>query len=660
MDLDGTVLDETFQPSARTRGGDRARRGLRHRLPDRDRPHVRLGAPHRREARHPPAARLLPGRARRRSGHAARCSCTGRSRRRWRARSCARCPSEHARRSNLYIDDELYVWEENDGDAALLAGRGRRRCTSSARPGRLARAADHEDRDRRRARRRWTRCATSCSRSSAAARSSPSRCRTSSSSPRPASRRRAGSRCVADLLGFTAEQASPSATPRTTARCSTGRAAAWRSRTPTSACSGEADAVIPSVHDDGVAQLLEALAAARAARLERMLDIRLIRSDTERVRAALARREADGLLDEVLALDERRRALQTQVDELRAERNTRGAGDRRGQARRARRRRRDGGRGRAARPAGGARGARCARPTPPSRRRCSRCRTCPHESAADGMLEEDAQLHDMSERPKPEFDFEPRDHLDLAGPHDRHRARRAHVGLALRLPARRPRAAAPGDGAVRARQARRQGLHAGHDAGARARGGARRQRLLPRGARAGLRGRERRSRAVPGRHVGGLAGRAAHGRDPGRGRPAAALLRALVVLPARGRRGGQGHARHLPHAPVRQGRDVLVLPSRPILGGARAPAHDRARDRGRARAALPRHEHRGRRPRRAGRQEVRHRGLAARARAATASSRPARTRPTTRPAASTPATAARRASATCTRSTARRSRRRAR
>ena len=53
-----------------------------------------------------------------------------------------------------------------------------------------------------------------------------------------------------------------------------------------------------------------------------MLDIRLIRSDTDGVRAALARRQADGLLDEVLALDERRRALQTEVDELRAERNT--------------------------------------------------------------------------------------------------------------------------------------------------------------------------------------------------------------------------------------------------------------------------------------------------------------------------------------------------
>ena len=53
-----------------------------------------------------------------------------------------------------------------------------------------------------------------------------------------------------------------------------------------------------------------------------MLDIRVIRNDTERVRTALARRQAYGQLDEVLALDERRRALQTGVDELRAERNT--------------------------------------------------------------------------------------------------------------------------------------------------------------------------------------------------------------------------------------------------------------------------------------------------------------------------------------------------
>ena len=146
-----------------------------------------------------------------------------------------------------------------------------------------------------------------------------------------------------------------------------------------------------------------------------MLDIRLIRSDTERVRAALARREADGLLDEVLALDERRRALQGEVDELRAERNA--AATAIGEAKRA-------GRDAAAEMTAAAElrdrlaaledtlrdadasfeAAMLALPNPP------------HESAADGMLEEDAQLHEMSARPKPEFDFEPRDHIDLAGP----------------------------------------------------------------------------------------------------------------------------------------------------------------------------------------------------------------------------------------------------
>jgi seryl-tRNA synthetase len=145
-----------------------------------------------------------------------------------------------------------------------------------------------------------------------------------------------------------------------------------------------------------------------------MLDIRLIRSETDNVRAALARREADGLLDEVLAQDERRRALQTKVDELRAERNT--AAQAIGEAKRA-------GRDAAAEMAAAAElrdrlaaleeelreadavfeAAMLALPN------------LPHASAADGMLEEDAQLHAMSDRPRPEFEYEPRDHLDLAG-----------------------------------------------------------------------------------------------------------------------------------------------------------------------------------------------------------------------------------------------------
>ena len=69
---------------------------------------------------------------------------------------------------------------------------------------------------------------------------------------------------VADLLGFTAEQA-----------VAVGDAENDREMLDWAGCGlavanaderlkGEADGVIPSVHEDGVAQLLEALAAARA------------------------------------------------------------------------------------------------------------------------------------------------------------------------------------------------------------------------------------------------------------------------------------------------------------------------------------------------------------------------------------------------------------
>ena len=145
-----------------------------------------------------------------------------------------------------------------------------------------------------------------------------------------------------------------------------------------------------------------------------MLDIRVIRSETERVRAALARRQADGLLDDVLALDARRRALQTEVDALRAERNA--SAQAIGEAKRA-------GRDAAAEIAAAA----------ALRERLSALEdelreadaafgaamlalpNVPHESAADGMAEEDAAEHAVSARPRPDFPFEPRDHLELAG-----------------------------------------------------------------------------------------------------------------------------------------------------------------------------------------------------------------------------------------------------
>ena len=57
--------------------------------------------------------------------------------------------------------------------------------------------------------------------------------------------------------------------------------------------------------------------------------------------------------------------------------------------------------------------------------------------------------------------------------------------------------------------------------------------------------------------------------------PPAALRRLLDVLPPRGRRGREGHARHVPRPPVQQGRDVRLRRAGDVVG--RARAHARAR-----------------------------------------------------------------------------------
>jgi len=57
-----------------------------------------------------------------------------------------------------------------------------------------------------------------------------------------------------------------------------------------------------------------------------VLDLKLLRADPDGVRAALARRGDDGGLDDVLALDARRRELLPQVEALRAEQNEANAG----------------------------------------------------------------------------------------------------------------------------------------------------------------------------------------------------------------------------------------------------------------------------------------------------------------------------------------------
>ena len=145
-----------------------------------------------------------------------------------------------------------------------------------------------------------------------------------------------------------------------------------------------------------------------------MLDLRLLRSDTEAVRAALARRQADRLLDRTLQLDAERRTLQAEVDELRAER--RRAAEAIGEAKR-------GGGDAAAEMAAAARlRERLAGDEERMREVEARLEQAmlelpnlPDPSAADGMTEEDAVAVCVHGEP-PAFDFEPRDHLDLAGP----------------------------------------------------------------------------------------------------------------------------------------------------------------------------------------------------------------------------------------------------
>ena len=140
-----------------------------------------------------------------------------------------------------------------------------------------------------------------------------------------------------------------------------------------------------------------------------MLDVRAVREDPEPFRRGLGRRGLGDAVDEILALDERRRQLTTQVEELRAEQN------------------------RASKAIGAAEGE--------ERQRLiaevgavsakvkelepqldevdaaltavlARTPNVPHESAPDGFTDEDAALVRTNGEP-PSFDFPPRDHAEL-------------------------------------------------------------------------------------------------------------------------------------------------------------------------------------------------------------------------------------------------------
>ncbi|MDX6494160.1 MAG: seryl-tRNA synthetase, partial [Gaiellales bacterium] len=145
-----------------------------------------------------------------------------------------------------------------------------------------------------------------------------------------------------------------------------------------------------------------------------MIDAKLIRSNPDEVRAALARRGAGELVDEFLKLDAERRKLLAEVETVRAERNAAAKA-----IAEAKQKGDDTTIGIAKQSALKARQAddeallaqievRLAEVT-------VRIPNIPDPTAADGLSEDDAlTLTVHGEQPK--FGFEPKDHLDLAGP----------------------------------------------------------------------------------------------------------------------------------------------------------------------------------------------------------------------------------------------------
>ncbi len=142
-----------------------------------------------------------------------------------------------------------------------------------------------------------------------------------------------------------------------------------------------------------------------------MLDLKLIRSDPERVKAALARRGAAEGVDELLALDGRRRELLPEVENAQAERKA--LSKRIGEAKQA-----GGGAGDLMDRVQGLKERIESAKTELERieaeleRVATALPNLPDPDAPDGMREEDAAVvREVGDRP--DFDFEPRDHLKI-------------------------------------------------------------------------------------------------------------------------------------------------------------------------------------------------------------------------------------------------------
>ena len=147
-----------------------------------------------------------------------------------------------------------------------------------------------------------------------------------------------------------------------------------------------------------------------------MLDVRQIRADPEGTKAALARRGEEAVrdVDEFLEADGRRLELLARVEAARAERNAAAKAIAEAKQR------------------GEDAAAEIARQSELKEQQVAdetalaeadtavgdvmlRIPNIPHPSAPAGAAEEDAEILRMHGKP-PEFGFEPRDHLDLAGP----------------------------------------------------------------------------------------------------------------------------------------------------------------------------------------------------------------------------------------------------
>lgn len=144
-----------------------------------------------------------------------------------------------------------------------------------------------------------------------------------------------------------------------------------------------------------------------------MLDLKLIRSEPERVKAALARRGAAERVDELLALDARRRELLPTMEEAQAERNTLskqiGAAKQSGDEAEAERLMARVGELKETIESGKAE---LEQVDSDLQRVQLALPNLPDPDSPEGMAEEDAVvLREVGERP--EFDFEPRDHLEI-------------------------------------------------------------------------------------------------------------------------------------------------------------------------------------------------------------------------------------------------------